>query len=137
MTTGAQLLREPAAVVVADVDRGGRPLALDEEPALRVEVALECPVEVEVVLAEVGEGERAEANAVEPPQLGAVRGRLECTAPVAGVEHLAEGALEVDRLRCRADRRPALPTDPAFDRAEQAGPSRGRRGDRVEEARGP
>src|SRR5207247_5600311 len=104
----AQLLRQPAAVVVADVDRGRRPLALDEEPTLRVEVALEGSVEVEMVLAEVGEGESAEADAVEPPQLGAVGGRLERAAPIARVEHPTEGALEVDRLGRRTDCRAAL-----------------------------
>ena len=136
VTKRAQLLREPAAVVVADVDRGRRPLALDEQPALRVEVALKGPVEVEMVLAEVGEGERAEANSVEPAQLGAVRGRLERTAPIASVEHLTEGALEVDRLRRRADRRPGVAADPAFDRAEQARPPACRGEDRVEEEGG-
>src|SRR5205085_7872003 len=50
MAEGPQVLGQPAAVAVADVDRGRRPLALDEEPALRVEVALEGPVEVEMVL---------------------------------------------------------------------------------------
>src|SRR2546423_124270 len=76
----AQLLCEPAAVLVADVDGGRRPLTLDEEPALRGEVALEGPVEIEVVLAEVGERERGEADTVEPPKLGAVRGRLQRAA---------------------------------------------------------
>src|SRR6266496_4867368 len=103
MPERAQVLRQPAAVVVADVDRGRRPLALDEEPALRVEVALEGSVEVEMILAEVGEGEGAEANAVEPAQLGTVGGRLERAAPIACAEHLTEGALEVDRLGRRTE----------------------------------
>ena len=50
-------------MLVADVDRGRRPLALDEEPALRVEVALEGAVKVEVILAEVREGESGEMDA--------------------------------------------------------------------------
>jgi len=86
-----------------------------------------------MVLAEVGEGERAEANSVEPAQLGAVRGRLERAAPISGVEHLTEGALEVDCLRRRADRRPGIAPDPALDRAEQSRPAAGRCEDRVEE----
>src|SRR5207247_9361013 len=98
-----QLVGQPAAVVAADFDRGRRPLALDEEPALRVEVPLEGSVEVEMVLAEVGEGEGAEADAVEPPQFGAVGGRLERAAPIACAADLWEGALEAYPLGRRTD----------------------------------
>src|SRR6266496_5851663 len=136
MPERAQVLRQPAAVVVADVDRGRRPLALDEEPALRVEVALEGSVEVEMILAEVGEGEGAEANAVEPAQLGTVGGRLERATPIACAEHLTEGALEVDRLGRRTECRAALAPDQALDRAEQAGPAARRAENRVEEEGG-
>src|SRR5204863_1653713 len=133
---GAQLLREPATVLVADVDRGRRPLALDEEPALRRVVALQGAVEVQVLLAEVGEREGGEADAFEPAQLGAVRGRFERTASVAGVEHLAEGALQIDRLGCRPDRWTSLAADAAFDRAEQPRTPPGRGQDRMEKEGG-
>ena len=74
-----------------------------------------------MVLAQVREDERIEADAVEAVQDRSVRGRFERDAAVAGVEHLAEGALEVDRLGRRADDRPNQPADPALDGAEQAG----------------
>ena len=73
-----------------------------EEAALRLEVRLHVAVEVEVILAEVGEDEDGEAHAVEPVQLRRVRRRLHRARAVARVEHLAERALEVDRFRCRA-----------------------------------
>src|SRR5207245_7180090 len=59
---------EPAPPRVADVDRSGRP-ALEEQAPLRVEVALHRPVEVEVVLAQVGEDERGGATAVKARRL--------------------------------------------------------------------
>ena len=93
-------------------------------------------MEVEVVLRQVREDERAEADAVEPAERRAVRGRLDGRAAVAGVEHLAELALQVDRLGRRADGRPALAADAALDRPEQPGPPAGRGEDRVEQERG-
>ena len=73
VTSGArarlgELEREPAAVLVADVDRRRRRLRAGEEPALRLVVLLHRPVQVEVILREVREDERVEADAVEPPQ---------------------------------------------------------------------
>src|SRR5439155_21297710 len=68
--------REPSAVVVAYVDgRRGSPAvrtAVDEEPTLRVEVALERPVEVEVILAQVREDERREPDAAQALELRGV-----------------------------------------------------------------
>src|SRR5262249_37307424 len=131
-----QLVREPAPVLVADIDRGRGPLALDEEPALSIEVALERSVEVEMVLAEVCERQGREVDARQPAKLGSVGGRLERAAAVPRVEHLPEGALKVDRLGSRADRRSPFVADAALDRAEQARTSPGRGEDRVEEKRG-
>ena len=48
-----------------------------------------------------------------------MRRRFERDAAIPGVEHLAKRALEVDRLRRRADDRPHLSTDAALDRAEE------------------
>jgi hypothetical protein len=93
-------------------------------------------VEVEMVLREVREDERAEADAVEPTELRAVGRRLDRRAAVARVQHLPKGALEVDRLRGGADRRPPLAAHPALDRAEQPGPPVGRGKDCVEQERG-
>ena len=124
---------------VADVDRrrGTVPVhvGLGEEPALGVEVGLERPVEVEVVLREVREDERAEARPDEALELGGVRGGLHRAAPVARVEQLTERALEVDRLGRRARDGAPLAADAHLDRAEQARPAAGRGEDRVEEER--
>src|SRR5207302_1245506 len=126
---------ELAAPVVADVDRRGR-TAVDEQPSLRLEVALHRLVEVEVVLAQVREDERREPHPVEAAELRSVRGRLHRAAAVAGVEHLAESALDVDRLGGRTDRGAALASHAALDRAEQAGAAAGGGEDRVEQERG-
>ena len=56
-----------------------------EESPLRLEVVLHRPVKVEVVLAQVREDESVEADPVETPERGSVRGRLEGDAPVARV----------------------------------------------------
>ena len=121
---------------VIDVDRGGRGLGLQEEAPLRFEVALHRAVEVEVVRRQVREDERGEADAVEAVERGGVRGGLHRAAFVAGVEHLAEGALEVDRLGRRADDRPPLAGHARLDRAEEARPAARRGEDRVDEVRG-
>ncbi len=75
-----------------------------------------------MILAQVREDEDVEADAVEPVEDRGVRGGLERHAPIAGVEHLAEGALEVDRLGRRPDDRSHLAApwaaDPALDGAE-------------------
>ena len=94
----AKLREEPPAVQVVDVDRGGR-APFQEEPPLRGEIALEGPVVVEMVVAEIREDERREADTVEAPKVGVVRGRLDRAAEVSGVEHRAKGALEVERHR--------------------------------------
>ena len=116
-----ELLRQLPAPGVADVDRGRRRRRPDEQLPLGREVVLHRRVEVEVILAQVREHERVEANAIETMQRRRVRGRLERDAAVAGVEHLAKRALEVDRLRRRPHDRPDLATDPALDRPEEAG----------------
>ena len=130
-----RLVRQPAPVRVADVHRCRRCIRPDEEAAFRLEVVLHRPVEVEVVLAQVREDERREADAVEAPQRRAVRRRLHRAAPVAGVEHLPEETLEVDRLGGRPRRRPPLAVDAGLDRPEQTGPPAGGGEHRVEQER--
>ena len=131
-----ELLGQLPAPRIADVDRGGRRRGADEELPLGREVVLHRLVEVEVVLAQVREHERVEADAVEPVQHRRVRGGLERDAAVAGVEHLAERSLQVDRLRRRADDRPHLAADAALDGAEQPRAAAGRLEHGVEEERG-
>ena len=114
-----QLERQPAAVLVADVDRRRRRLGAGEQPALRLVVVLHRPVQVEVILREVREDERVEAHPVEPVQRRAVRRGLDGDAPVARVEHLAEEPLQVDRLGRRVRRRAHLAADDPLDGADE------------------
>ena len=86
-----------------------------------------------MILGQVREDERVEADAIEPVQHRGVRGGLERDAAIPGVEHLAEGALQVDRLGRRPHDRPRLPSDPALDGAEQARAAAGGRQDRVQQ----
>ena len=134
-----QLVGETASVLVADVHGRGRAVAVDvrvdEEAALRLVVRVHRPVEVQVILGEVREDERSEARADEALELGRVRGGLHRTAPVAGIEHLAVRALEIDGLRRRADDPAPLAADPHLDGAEQAGTAAGSGEDRVEQER--
>ena len=129
----AELCGQAAAVVVAGVHRGRRRVVGDEEAALRREVLLERPVEVEVVAAQVREGEGGEPDAVEPAETRAVRRRLHGAAPVAHVEHLPQRALYVDRLGRRPQSRPPLAADAALDRPQQPRPAAGGGEDREEE----
>src|SRR6266511_2372120 len=55
---------------------------------------------------------------------------------IAGVEQLAERALEVDRLGRRTRRGAALPADPVLDRAKEAGTTAGGGEDGEEQERG-
>ena len=70
-----------------------------------------------MVLAEIREDQRREADAVEPVEDGRVRRGLHRARAVAGVEHLPEHALQVDRLGRRAHDAAPLATDPRLDRA--------------------
>ena len=131
-----ELVREPPPPLVADVDRGRRRRRAGEEPSLRVEVVVHRPVQVEVVLAQVREHERVEADAVEPAQRRAVRARLDGRAAVAGVEHLAEEPLQVDRLGRRERRGPALAADLPLDGPDEPGPTARGLEDRAQQKRG-
>ena len=125
--------RQPPPPLTSDIHGRGRRLGGREEPPLRLEVLVHRPVQVEVILAEVREHERAEADAVETPERGAVRRRLDRRAAIPCVEHLAEEALEVDRLRRREGRRAMLAADDPLDRPHEPRPSTGRLEHRVEQ----
>ena len=88
-----------------------------------------------MILAEVREHERGEAHAVEPVQRRRVRRRLHRARAVAGVEHLAEEPLQVDRLGRRALHAATLAADARLDRAEQPGPAPRGGEDREEQER--
>ena len=122
---------------VGEVDDGGRSptfrAGLDEEPALRLEVLVHRPVKVEVILGQVREDESGEPNPDETLERRRVRRRLHRAASVAGVEHLAERVLEVDRLRGGSRHGPSLAADPALDGPEEAGPAARRGEDGVEQ----
>ena len=129
-----QLGGEAPAVLVADVHCRGW-AALHKEPALRLEVVLHVRVEVEMLVAQVGEHERSEAHTVEAVQCRRVGRRLHRHRPVARVEHLPEEPLEVDRLRRRSLDAATLAADAGLDRPDQAGPSTGGGEDRIEQKR--
>ena len=60
-----ELCCEPAPPVVAHVHGGRRRLRAGEQASLRLEVVLHRPMEIEVVLAQIGEDERVEPDSVE------------------------------------------------------------------------
>ncbi len=120
-----ELHREPPTPFVVDAHGRGRWLRTCEEPALRREVLLHRPVQVEVILAQVREDERIEPHPVEASQRRSMGGCFKRDAAVAGVEHLPQEPLQVYRLRCRERRGPALPADHPFDRSDEPWPAAG------------
>ena len=77
-------------------------------------------MEVEVVLREVGEHRRGDVDPVRAACSSSACEEISIAhATSPRVEHLAERALEVDRLRRRAHDRPLLAADDRLDRAEQ------------------
>ena len=124
---------EALPVLVADVD--DRTVRLREQAPLGFEVLLHRPVEVEVVLRQVGEDEDREARSLEPALGRRHRGRFHHAGAIALVEHLAEETLQVDRLgRVETDlahlgahapldvgQQPRLLTGGREDRPEQIG----------------
>jgi hypothetical protein len=132
---GGELRREAPAPRVVDVDGGERRWVAPEQAALRVVVRLHRPVEVEVLVREVRERERAQSDVVEPAELRRVRRGLDHGAAVARLEHLPKQALEVDRLWCRARELATLSPDTRLHRADEAGPPARGVEDRVEDER--
>ena len=130
-----ELDREPAPVLVADVDGGGRRSSSGEESSFRLVVLLHRPVQVEVILREVREDEHVEAHAIESPQGGPVGRGLDGHARVARIEHLAEETLKIDRLGRRVWRGPMGSADDPLDRADEARRATGRLEDGAEQKR--
>ena len=89
-----------------------------------------------MILAQVREDERGEADAIEAAELRAVRRCLHRAAAVTGVEHLPESPLDVNRLRRGPSGRPAFASDPALDRPDQPRSCPRSGEDRVEQKRG-
>ena len=79
---------------------------------------------------------RGDVDPVRAAQFQRVRGDLHRARDVAAVEHLAERALEVDRLRRRPDDRPLLAAHDRLDRAEQPARQPGALEQRADEERG-
>ena len=105
-----------------------------EQPALRLEVLLHVAVQVEVILREVREDERVEADAVEPREVRAVRRRLERdrSSPASSISR--KSALQLDRLGRRVRRGSPLAADDPLDRPDEARSS-GPRASRIERSR--
>ena len=73
-----------------------------------------------MVAGEVGEHRRAELQAEHALLIDAVRADLHHRLPAAGVAHLREHTVDVDRLRRGLERRHAAVAEVVADRAEQA-----------------
>ena len=82
-----------------------------EQPALGGEVVLDGLVVVQVILREVGEGDRVELDAERPAQIERVRRHLHDHAPVPGRDHIGQVALDIKGLGGRSPRRQASPAD--------------------------
>ncbi len=118
MATGS---RGPARLVA------GAPQPV-EQAELGVAVRLPRPVQLEVLVGQVGQDRDVVRDRAHPLEGQAVRCRLDDRDLVAGVDHRSKGRLQGGRLGGRrvlavGDRRPA---DPGRDRAEHPGPSPGR-----------
>ena len=111
--------REPLAVLVADVHYCT--VGLREQTPLRFEVLVHCAVEVEMVLGQVGEDEHGETSSLEPSLRRRHRGRLHHAGAIPLPEHLAEEALQVDRLRGVETDLAHVRADPTFDVGEEPG----------------
>ena len=131
-----EVVRESPSPLVADVHRRGWRRGAGEQPPLRVEVLVHRPMEVEMILAQVREHERVETDAVEPSKRGSMRAGLHRSAAVSGVEHLAEKALQVDRLRRRERCGKSHASDLPLDGADETRLPTRRLEDRAEEERG-
>ena len=131
-----ELVRQAPAVRIADVHRRRRRSDTGEQPPLRLEVLLHVAVEVEVVLAQVRERERVEADTVEAAIVRAVGRGLEDDGLVPGVDHLPEQPLQVDRLRGRVRRGPPDAADDPLDGSDHRGRPPVRLEDRAEQMGG-
>ena len=78
-------------------------------------------MKVEVILGQVGEDRDGEVDRVGAVQRERVRGDLDRACSVAPVEHLAECALQIDRLGRRALHLALDAADHALDGPQQAG----------------
>ena len=128
-----KLRGETRTVLVTDVDHGLRGLC--EQAPLRLEVLLHRPVEVEVILGQVREDEDREARPLQPSLRRRHRRRLHHADAIPRSEHLAEEALQVDRLRCVEADLAHVVTDSPLDVGQQARLLPGRGENRRQEIR--
>src|SRR6185503_5160623 len=115
-----EIHRELPPPLVAHVHSRGWWLGPREQAPLGPEVLVHRAMKIEVVLAQVREDEHVETNSIETSQCRAVRARLDSRTEIASVQHLAEEALQIDRLRSRERRRASLASDLPFDRPDEA-----------------
>ncbi len=116
----------PVPVVGID-DRDARPSVLCprretlEQAALRVAVRLERPVEVEVLVGQVGEDRGVVVDAADPVRREPVAAGLDDDRLLARIDHLAEDPLQLQRARRGVGLhvRPQLAADLDPDRADQ------------------
>ena len=113
-------VRELAAGVVVDHHDAGPRARRREQLRLRREVRRHVAVEVEVVLAEVGEADDVEHQAVDPTHRHRDARDLHDDRVGVTLAHDREQRLQVRRLRCRADAGERVVADPRLDRPDQA-----------------
>ena len=107
-----------------------------EQAALGAPVVVHVGVEVEVVVAEVGEHGDVEVDLGDAPQLERVRGHLHHRRRAAAVDRGAQQRLQQRRLGRRLRRRHDAVAEPVLDGAEARHALPGRRQHRFDEIRG-
>ncbi len=126
---------QPRPVWIVHVDHGNPRRGVREQSLLGLEVVLHRRVEIEVILRQVREDRRGQMDRVGPMQRQRVRGDLDRTRLVTGLEHRPERPLQVDRLRSRALDIALVAAHDALHRPEQAGLAAGRLQQRADQKR--
>ena len=141
---GGEFLQQPGPERIVHRDHRGtsRAEVFGEKPPLRLVVAVEVPVEVEVVAGEVGEDRRLEGRPAEPALFEAVRGALHRPEGAAGGAGAGEERLEVGGFAggergAGGDLGVVAGVDPVLDGARRGGSIRAPGGARRRAARPP
>ncbi len=133
---GGRPARELLAVLVADVHRGSVGEQRCEEARLALEVRIERPVIVEVVVREVRETRRGVVRSVDAVLVERVRRHLHRHRADPRVAHRGEHHLEIGGLGRGVRVRQRLVADAGADRADHTGDVAGRGRDRLQQIGG-
>ena len=133
---GAGVTGQPAAPGVVDADHGPLAPLRDEQRGLGGVVVLEVGVEVEVVLAQVGETRDVVTDPVDPVQREGVARDLHRAGVDVLLAHHGQQRLQVGGLRRGAHAGHPPVGDPGLDGADEAGGAAGRAQGRLEQVAG-